>query len=366
MSATTPNTHTKENLVYLGTWIITISLLILHSISEQPPTTSPALTLNIISVGIIVVTPYILLFAVNNYLLIPRLLFRQRITRYILTLIVVLVLIGILRHYIMTSLPILGHGAHRPPLLHHRPLFPLPLFHYLVYAILTIGGNLAIALVFRQIDFRMEHDQLEANNMQTQIRLLKAQINPHFYMNMLNNIHALIEVNPDKAQQMVMDLSALMRYMLYDSDRPSIPLAQEVKFLRDYINIMRQRLPEKHLKLITDFASGKDLTAVSIPPLLYLVFVENAFKHGVSYRNESFIDISLQRNHDNIVFHCVNSRHQNGSSSTTTQGGIGLENVKKRISLIYGERANLEIKTTDHIFEVTLITPTYEIKNINH
>ena len=142
--------------------------------------------------------------------------------------------------------------------------------------------------------------ELEHNNLQTELDYLKYQINPHFFMNTLNNIHALVDIDTEKAKQTIVELSRLMRYVLYESNNRLISLSKELQFLNHYIELMRIRYTDK-VRIYVSFPT--DTGEVQVPPLLFVSFVENAFKHGVSYQHASFVSVCLQVVGEEIAYH---------------------------------------------------------------
>ena len=211
--------------------------------------------------------------------------------------------------------------------------------------------NLGVKLYFRWIDERKQNEELERQNLKQQLEYLKYQINPHFFMNTLNNIHALVDIDPTKAKDSIVVLSRMMRYLLYESDNTMVTLQKEIEFLKSYIDLMSMRYTSKvHISLRID---GEDKPG-NIPPLLLITFVENAFKHGVSYREESFIRVTLSIADDALHFTCANSRHDEQPSQ---RGGVGLDNVRKRLDLIYKSRYYLSIEAKPETYEVMLRLP---------
>lgn len=178
---------------------------------------------------------------------------------------------------------------------------------------------------------------------------------------MLNNIHGLIDTNPEKAKDMIFDMSRLMHYMLYDSTHERIPLSGEISFLEDYIRIMSRRYARNKVTVTARFPSPAEASAIMVPPLLFLVFIENAFKHGIDYRGDSFVETSMRVEGGTIVFRCRNSRlHAPGR--TILKGGIGLENVNRRLKLLYNGKAILHIDESTDVYSINLIIP-YETEN---
>lgn len=363
MSKIRYQTRKNENLLYVIVWVLALALFVMHELDDRTPHNDSLQGWQFALRCVRVVLPFAVLFAVHNYVLLPLLYFRRRIGSYLIACLMLVVLVALYRSsgfYPNMPHPVFVHpDGWVPP----RPRLPMPVIHYSLYAVLMIGCNLAVSLTVRQIDYSMEREQLLAANMESRLEHLKSQINPHFYMNMLNNIHGLIDVDAAKAQDMVVDMSRLMRYMLYDSSRQFITLSKEVDFLRDYLRVMRQRYPDNKVTLNVSLPSEEEVASVSVPPLLFLVFIENAFKHGISYRQDSYVAISLNVDEGLITFSCINSCHTDAESMKTERVGIGLENVRQRLRLIYGEQARLSITNRQDTYTVNLIIPVHETQN---
>ncbi len=152
-------------------------------------------------------------------------------------------------------------------------------------------------MMVRWSKLEQEKTLLEKENVQNQLAFLRNQVSPHFFMNTLNNIHALIDVDTEEAKEAIIKLSKLMRHLLYDSQAELVPLAKEMEFIQSYINLMKLRFSEK-VKI--NLSIPDQLPDKSIPPFLFTSFVENAFKHGISYQNSSFIDIVFLYKPDNF------------------------------------------------------------------
>ena len=221
----------------------------------------------------------------------------------------------------------------------------------IVILLLMMGMNIGIKLYFKQRGDRKRLEQLEKENLEQQLEYLKYQINPHFLMNTLNNIHALVDIDPEKSKQTILELSKMMRFVLYEGNKQVVPLDREIAFLQNYIQLMKLRYTDK-VKITVDVP--KNLPNKEVPPLMFITFVENAFKHGVSYRQASFIDIAISIGEDKLVFDCRNSRIPKEDDK---HGGVGLANVKKRLELIYGNRYALDIKDEQDTYTVKLSLP---------
>jgi hypothetical protein len=237
------------------------------------------------------------------------------------------------------------------------PNFPKILFTliYSLIAILMVGFNIAIRLIFQSFRDEERMKELEKEKLKTELQYLKYQMNPHFFMNTLNNIHALVDINTEEARSSIIELSKLMRYVLYEANNSMISLAKELQFQDNYVNLMKLRFINKvHIEIDIP----KSIPDVQVPPLLFITFIENAFKHGISYQKDSFIKLKLQIDETNnkIIFYSSNS---NWKKVEDQHHGIGLDNVKKRLNLIYGRDFTLSINNDKekNIFDVLLIIP---------
>ncbi|MBQ5527831.1 MAG: histidine kinase, partial [Bacteroidales bacterium] len=192
-----------------------------------------------------------------------------------------------------------------------------------------------------------------------QIAYLRYQISPHFFMNTLNNIHALVDIDPEQAKLSLVELSRLMRYVLYEGNKPTIPLTKEVEFLRHYVSLMKIRYSES---IAVELSLPDGDTGAEVPPLMFATFVENAFKHGVSYAKESFINVRMSVENGKIIFKCINSRNNDNPDGIK---GIGLANVRQRLELIYGEKYTLHVDETPDIYEVLVIIPSNDYDTLS-
>ena len=221
----------------------------------------------------------------------------------------------------------------------------------IIILVLMLGMNLGVKLYFKQRSDQKHLAQLERQNLEQQLEYLKYQINPHFFMNTLNNIHALGDIDPEKAKSTILELSKMMRFMLYEGNKSVVPLEREISFLQNYITLMKLRYTDK-VRISVDIPTS--LPNKEVPPLMFITFVENAFKHGVSYRQESFIDIAMAIDGDRLTFNCVNSRIPKEEGK---HGGVGLANVRQRLDLIYGQNYQLDIRDEQASYTVKLTLP---------
>ncbi|MCQ2146890.1 MAG: sensor histidine kinase [Bacteroidales bacterium] len=244
-----------------------------------------------------------------------------------------------------------------------NPMGPFsPALMEILLAIMMIAANMGVKLYFKGLENDKKVRDLEHENLLQQLQYLRYQINPHFFMNTLNNIHALVDIEPKEAKKSILELSKLMRYVLYEGGKPTIPLDKEVEFLGQYISLMRIRYTDS-VKI--DMSLPKTTTGVDIPPLLFISFVENAFKHGISYQAESFINVGMDVMDSRLLFWCENSRHE---TNNDPHSGIGLENVRKRLALLYGEDFTLDIDESQDKYCVKVNVPlqSHVVENLGN
>ena len=228
-----------------------------------------------------------------------------------------------------------------------RPLKPEAL--KVIMGLLLVGVNLGVKYYFRSMQEARRVQQLQTENLAQQLEALRYQINPHFFMNTLNNIHALVDIDPEKAKESILVLSKLMRYILYEGNRPTIPLTHEADFLRHYVTLMRMRYPES---VRIGLTLPEDPDGAEVPPLVFASSVENAFKHGISYEAESHVLVSVSLENGRVLFRCTNSRHD-----APKTGGLGLENVRKRLELLYGADFSLQTEVSDREYDIRIDLP---------
>ena len=221
----------------------------------------------------------------------------------------------------------------------------------IVIIILMCGMNLGVKFYFKTRDDQKKLLRLEKENLEQQLEYLKYQINPHFFMNTLNNIHALVDIDAEKAKSTILELSKMMRFILYEGDKQGVPLTREFDFIRNYITLMELRYTDKVQIRVNLPQQAPDRL---IPPLMLITFIENAFKHGISYQHPSFIDIMVDVQDDRLHFTCNNSKAE---KSNQEKGGVGLTNVRQRLKLLYDNNYTLHIQDNPDTYQVQLTIP---------
>jgi len=282
-----------------------------------------------------------------NYLIfIPRILFRKKLALYVLTLFLVLGLMMIVTHFYREILHNLGIYKHREEGFDWKVVF-IPLYP----CILAFGISTFVRLTGQWMMGERHKQDLENEKLISELGFLKSQINPHFLFNTLNNICSLARKKSDETENALIKLSEIMRYMIDESKEDKVLLSKEIEYLNNYIELQRLRLSGK-VKI--EFTITGDPTTKMIDPLLLIPFVENAFKHGISYREEPLISISLKIHDSGLDFHIENTVFRSNGDRLPDEPGIGLRNVRRRLDLLYPEKHDLRITEDGEKFRVDL------------
>lgn len=271
---------------------------------------------------------YFLIFYANYLWLVPRYMFKDETRKYVLGNALLIFCLSLLLHVYLESMSTLP-----PPLARHIParwIFYVRDMGMMVF-VAGLGAAIRTSLRWRQAEERL----IEAERQKTEAELknLKNQLNPHFLLNTLNNIYALIAFDSDKAQTAVQELSKLLRHVLYDNQQTFVPLQKELDFIRNYVALMRIRLP-RQVEVSVSLETGSG-TALQIAPLIFISLIENAFKHGISPTTHSFIRISIVGRTDGVVSCEIHNSNHPKSGQDQSGSGVGLEQVAKRLELIY-------------------------------
>lgn len=218
-------------------------------------------------------------------------------------------------------------------------------------SLFLIFFSLGLRILERQEQIEKSRKDMEKEKLNSELNMLRNQISPHFFFNTLNNIYSLIGINTEDSKKAILQLSKLMRYLLNEKEGSTTKLGNEIEFMKNYIDLMKLKISDK-VKLTVDFPDKYE--DINIPPLLLISFIENAFKHGVSYRSKSYIDIKLETEKDTIIFTCKNSIAGKTEDVNKNNNGIGLENVKRRLNLLFPGKHELLINKGENEFSVFL------------
>jgi len=222
------------------------------------------------------------------------------------------------------------------------------------FAIIFATGMRAL---YRSFKRQRELQELRAENVAAQLDGLRAQINPHFLFNTLNNIYGVNIDDSERGSEMILELAEVMRYHFDVSRQDQIPVSKEIQLIEAIVQLEQLRLRD-NTDIAIDLPKEEKIKNLSIAPLLLVPLVENAFKHGAHPSKESFIELSLKQADNQLTFTVRNSYHPERKTIST---GVGLVNVRKRLELIYGNQFKLTSGATDHVWEVILsiaLSPT--------
>ncbi len=305
----------------------------------------------------------LMLFYTNYFWLIERYLFQKKVLWFILINLVLIIGFSVFTDYVRELFGLFKPDM--PDMREPRPdgfneaFKPKPPKNFLfgVHSLtffFVVSISVAIRTTSRWFVTENQRKNLENENLKSELNNLKMQLNPHFFFNTLNNIYSLIQTSPDKAQESVHGLAKLMRYHLYETNEDKVLLNGEVEFMKSYIALMKLRL-SANTEVYSSF-SVQDLE-VSVAPLLFIPIIENAFKHGISPNEKSIIKITLEEKNHILSFESFNSNFP--QKYETDKGGdangIGLDNIQKRLSLIYPGRYILVKDVVDGLFHIKVV-----------
>ena len=338
-------------------WILMLLLLPLATFISTRNWESTSTSLSL--VWQLLRAPLVVYFA-NFYLFGPYLFFRRRYWLFVLCNL--LLILGANYGFVY------GYFAIK----HNVPSMPAKAwmgffsgtFIFFLLNIVTVAVAIGIRHFIRVRQLKQQLKDEKAKNTEAELAWLKNQINPHFLFNTLNNISSLTQIDADAAQDAIAQLSELLRYAMYETNKKTVPISGEVEFMRNYIELMKLRCNEQ-TKVSAEFRVHN--SQLEVAPLLFISLIENAFKHGVSTGRPSVINISLEQNDGQIVFVCDNTNYPK-SDKDRSGSGIGIENTRRRLELMYQDRYEWEQSLEDNIYHVriTLNVNDDDNDNVNH
>jgi hypothetical protein len=320
----------RKLVLHIAAWAIVLSLpLLTRYDSGRPkhPDDSRFLLLHIVTSVL-----FVPIFYFNTSVLTPRLLYTRKYFAYAGTV------VGLYAVFM------LFHGGLFSLLIYTRPfkIFPSAFFNLIPFL-----AVLAVGTAARQAQDKVKSDKLlqerHEENLKTELSFLRSQISPHFMFNVLNNMLAMARLKSEQLEPTIIKLSSLMRYILYETDEETVSLKKETEYLQSYIDLQRQRIGNK-VQLKVRMEIGEE--EYCIPPMLLIPFIENAFKHG--------LEMELHTSGSMLYFRVANKFTMNPDEIKDKTSGIGLQNVKRRLNLLYGNRYSLLINDIDNWFTVSL------------
>ena len=289
---------------------------------------------------------FAIIFYLNYFVLIERFLFIKKTVLFIIINVVLITLFTLLREQIESTFfqDIVRKTS--------RPGPPLAMFIYmqLLSYLPPLLFAIAIKTTKRWAQTETERKQAANYKLQSELQHLHYQLQPHFFFNSLNNIYALVDISPDQAKTSIHSLSKLMRYMLYDTNMELVPLSKEIDFMKKYIDLMKLRVSDK---TEVNYNFPTEETGIKIAPLLFISLIENAFKHGISASKASQIDINMTCNDKTVLFTIENDNFPK-KTDDKSGSGIGIQNLEKRLQLLYSDKHNFKTLLKDERFSVHL------------
>ena len=296
------------------------------------------------------------IFYLNVYIWFPRFLSKNRYIPFILLNVMTVIMLAFTIEQVQTALNHRKnmHAAFEEAKEANGPKKKDRIDYWsLLTALMIISVSTSVAAVQNVQRDKQTRQNLEQEKINSELSFLKAQINPHFFFNTLNNIYALTVIDVEAAQKALHKLSRLMRYVLYETQHGTVLLSQEIAFAQDYIELMQLRLTDK-VKVVLE--PPIPLHDVSIAPMLFLPFIENAFKHGVSAVQPSYIEIKIWQQDNKVFVDVRNTLFTEKRTVLDESNGIGLINTQRRLDLLYPGKYQLDVNenSEEKEFEVRL------------
>ncbi len=309
--------------------------------------------------GVLIILPQMAIAYVNMEILIPRYLITKKYWIYIGFVVLCFFALYLYDEYVVDQVINISQMPRGPGARFGKPVQPPhfnPRFHYMR---LFLHFSQTVAIFFlstayktARIALRKEKEAalLKSENLQSELKFLKSQINPHFLFNALNNIYTLSMIKSEKTPEMILKLSEMLRYILYDCQEERVSLQKEIDYIRNYVDLQKLK-DEKNSNVKTDIKVDGRL---KIAPMLLIPFIENAFKHGdVLLSEQGWMNIQMSTDEGRLRFTVENSLPSRDYTKDGG-GGIGLENVKKRLDMLYKDAYELRFEQSEKVFRVDL------------
>lgn len=328
----------KYKLHHLFFWMLVFTLWYFLRYQDYK-TTAIALEITLLKV-----TDLALMIYITNGLLIPWLLYKKKYISFSAAFLIMILLSAFAKIYCM------GRIMGEPGLYSLSGNLKLSIYENVISDFFLVTAGAAFKLIFDFGAMQRRLIEMAKEKAEAELNFLKSQINPHFLFNSLNSVYFLISKENPEARQALHKFSDMLRYQLYEMNGASIPVEKEIAYLKDYVDLQKLRKDENYS---VEFTCSPEVKGFSIEPLMLIPFVENAFKHISHKANENnFVKLDISRSNGHFNFTIENSK---GTERTTElHGGIGLNNVKRRLELLYPGRYQLEIKDQERVYKVEL------------
>ncbi len=291
-----------------------------------------------------------ILVYVNIYVLYPRFIVRKKYLQYLLFFVIALWIFYVIRTELIYYL--INENVWPES---NTPQKAYSFNHILVvflFGIYDVALVTTIKLTADWIYERKRTEQLQKAQLRSELNFLKTQIQPHFFFNTLNNLYALSIQKSDNAPEVILKLSEIMQYVLYDAKDSAIKLSKEINYIHSYLELEKLRYGEN---LKSELSVSGNIDDIEVPPLLFLPFIENCFKHGAKNNDNIWVNIAFERGKDKLLFHVENNF--NRGNKPEVKHGIGIQNVKRRLKLLYDSKFHLNTDIFDDRYVVHLTIP---------
>ena len=292
---------------------------------------------------------YAILFYTNYFVLIDRFLFKNQTIKYILINGAIIMVFLTIKSQIdaLFFTDIIRKSSSNTSV---GPPFKMIIYVQMLSYLAPVLFSAAIKTTKRLIKTEAQRKEATNSKLESELQHLHYQLQPHFFFNSLNNIYSMVDISPEQAKKSIHSLSKLMRYMLYETNMDVLPLSKEIDFMKKYIDLMKLRVSDK---TEVSYNFPEEETGIKIAPLLFISLIENAFKHGVSATKESYINISMTSNEKTVQFAIENDNFPK-KTNDKSGSGIGLQNVEKRLQLLYPNKHSFNTRIVNNRFLIDL------------
>jgi len=286
-------------------------------------------------------------YLVVSFFLLPRFILHKNIVYFISGLMLLVFVIGAMRMY---EYKIVSAIYHQP-----YAVTSSSLIYVFTTTTFILGALSGVRFTIDWLQSQKRIEEINKERATSELEFLKGQLNPHFFFNSINTLYGSIDAGNEKARSILLKLSDMLRYQLYECATEQVPLEKEINYIRNFVDLQQLRTSER---LKVTLTIDETISSLTVPPLLLAPLVENAFKHISKFRKEeNWITITLNLSQNKIHFAIQNSYEENNSNQLPTASGIGLINIQRRLELIYGGKAELKIGRKSPVFAVNLFLP---------
>ena len=330
---------TRRMIYHSAFWLVLLCVLTLSEMQNGDANFLHYLLNEVINISF-----YALIYYFNSEYLIPKYLITNKLWTYLGLLIAAAVILTPIKVFILFK-RFQNYPNDQIFLISHQ-------YYYYLISLITAGVSTIVKITSDWVNQTQNQRELETRTMQTELNFLKSQINPHFLFNTLNSLYALTLHKSDDAPDVVIKLSEMMRYMLYECNEQQVYLTKEINYIKNYLDLERLR----HKKLDIQWDVVGEAGALKIAPLIFIALVENAFKHGAAnHISEGFVHIHLHIEHNELTLYVENSKPETQPTLEHKRSrGIGLVNVKRRLEIMYPTKYALDIYDKPHTYGVNL------------